>query len=84
MDTLENRAIPPNAVRPDGMLTSPRSFGVYELPASVTGSRRFRYGNHPVRMHELQREFGSCTLRHLFLRREDAGSMSAQLNRKGL
>lgn len=83
LGTLKSRAIPPSAVQPDGPLTSPRSFGMYELPAPGTGTRRFRYGNHPVRMHELERVFGSCTLRHLFLRREDAGSMAAQLNRDG-
>lgn len=84
LDTLEGRAISPQSVRPDGLLTSPRSYGVYQLPASVTGTRRFRYGNHPVRLLELEREFGSCRLHHLFLRRDDAAAMAAQLNGRNL
>lgn len=78
--TLATRAISPRDVRPDGPRTIPRSFGVYELLASTSGTRRFRYGNHPVRLHELEREFGSCKLLYLFLQRADAVAMASALN----
>lgn len=77
---LEEKTISPHAVRPDGSLTSPRSYGVYKVPVSVGGSRRVRFGNHTVRMTELEREFGSCELCHLFLHREDAAMMAELLN----
>ena len=78
--TLAARAISLRDVRPDGALTSPRSFGVYELPQAATGTRRFRLGNHPVRMRELAREFGTCKLVYLFLQRPDAVGMASSLN----
>lgn len=81
--TLEARAISPRDVRPDGPLTLPRSYGVYALPPSVSGTRRIRFGNHPVRLDELAREFGACTLRYLFLHRADAAAMAALLNGRG-
>ena len=66
------KAISPRDVLSDGHLTSPRSYGVYRLPHGVTDTRCYRFGNHPVRMQELAREFGSCKLLHLFLSRADA------------
>lgn len=80
---LEQKTNSPHAVRPDGALTSPRSYGVYRVPVSVGGSRRVRYGNHPVRMTELERQFGSCQLCHLFLHRGDAVAMAGLLNGEG-
>jgi len=62
IENLAVHAISPRDVNPDGSLTVPRSFGVYELPSSASGTRRFRLGNYPVRLHELEREFGSCKL----------------------
>ena len=82
--TLSVRSISPQDVKPDGRYTTPRSFGVYELPSSVSGTPRFRFGNHPVRRHELEREFGSCELMHLFLERTDAVAMAAALNKRKL
>ena len=83
-EALESRAVSPLAVKPDGPLTVPRSFGVYELPPSVSGTRLFRFGNHPVRLHELEREFGSCKLLYLFLARTDAIDMASALNGREL
>ena len=74
------RAISPRDVRPDGPLTLPHSFGVYELPSSASGTRCYRIGNHPVRLHELEREFGPCRLLYLFLQRADAVAMASALN----
>lgn len=81
MKQLERRAISPKDVKPDGVLTMPRSYGVYQLSTSVGPTRTFRFGNHPVRMMELEREFGVCQLRCLFRSREEACSMAALLNK---
>jgi hypothetical protein len=77
------RAISERAVVMDGDLTHPRSFGVYQIPRANKAVRLFRYGNHPVRMRELEREFGSCSLRHLFLSRHDAQRVANELNGYG-
>ena len=52
--------------------TVPRSYGVYQLPSSKRATKLFRYGNHPVRLKELQREFGSAQLVGLYKKRESA------------
>lgn len=80
MNVLHARSIRPRDVRSDGKLTLPPSYGVYSLPRSVAVGRRYRLGNYPIRMHELEREYGSCKLVYLFLRRSDAVEMSAALN----
>jgi hypothetical protein len=74
------RAVRADSVRPDRWLTLPRSWGVYRLPADAGATRHFRFGNHPVRMTELEREFGACRLEHLFLSRDDAQQVAAALN----
>lgn len=80
MKKLEARAISPRSVRPDGHLTLPRSYGVYELSGNIRNTRRFRYGNHPVRRQELERQFGACKLLYLFGTRADAAEMAAACN----
>lgn len=79
IDEIVSRSIAPSQVRRDGQLTNPRTYGVYEVLGAGT-ARRFRFGNHPVRMHELEREFSACTLRYLFRQREDAETVAAELN----
>ena len=74
------RAIAPGDVRDDGTLTDPRSYGVYALDLTRSHGRRFRFGNHPVRMRELETEFVSCRLLHLFLVRDDAEQVCEHLN----
>lgn len=59
--------------------TSPRTFGVYEV-LTTNNSRRFRFGNHPVRETELIREFDNVKTHGLFLNREDAKDFSNYLN----
>lgn len=74
------RAIDIASVRPDGRgYTTPRSWGVYRLPPDAGATRRWRFGNHPVRQGELEREFGSCRLEYLFLARADAQAAAATL-----
>lgn len=77
---LRSRAIAETDVSVDGPLTRPRSWGVYRLPDGVGGTRAVRYGNHPVRMQELEREFGGCRLEALFLSREQARALADAMN----
>ena len=79
-DEVLARAIRPRDVCPAGSLTSPRSYGVYLLPASHGSSRRYRLGNHPVRQRELQQEYGNAELLHLFRSRQDAVTVADALN----
>jgi len=80
ISSVLRRAIIPGSVRSAGPLTSPRSYGVYHLPQKAGATRRFRFGNHPIRMRELEQEFGSCKLEHLFLSRAEAMQVAAALN----
>ena len=59
--------------------TVPRTFGVYEIDNSVN-TKKFRFGNHPVRENELIREFGSVKRCGLFLVRADAKALADYLN----
>lgn len=59
--------------------TVPRSYGVYEISVA-TNSKRFRFGNHPVREVELNREFGNIKRIGLFLERADAKTLAILLN----
>lgn len=78
--TIIQRAADPAGVEPAGPLSDPRSYGVYQLPYTSGSAGRFRFGNHPIRMQELEHEFGSCTLTFLFLSRDDAETIARVLN----
>lgn len=52
-----------------------------KVPTASGPTRTFRFGNHPVRMMELEREFGACHLRYLFNNREAASSMAVLLDK---
>jgi hypothetical protein len=80
IDSIFQREIELSNVREIGTLTEPRSYGVYEVPSRAGSTRRFRFGNHPIRMRELQREFGKCSRRHLFRSRGDAREVAKALN----
>ena len=80
MEALQAQAISLENVRPNGPLTAPRSYGVYELCDHVGSTKRFRFGNHPIRMRELEAEFTKCTLSLLFLTSETAAAMASLLN----
>lgn len=80
LDEILARAISPSQVRPDGPLTNPRSYGVYALPDRSKATRRYRFGNHPVRQRELEAEFGSAQLLHLFRARQQAEAVAKSLN----
>ena len=59
--------------------TTPRSFGVWELPDKSSG-KKYRFGNNPVRETELVTEFGSAKLLALYLSRESAREHANKLN----
>jgi hypothetical protein len=80
IQTIIRRAINPADVSADGRYTDPRSYGVYQLPYASASASRFHQGNHPVRLQELEREFGACTLSFLFLSKEDAEAVTSALN----
>lgn len=82
IDDIIDRAISPSQVTIAGPLTVPRSWGVYRIPVDSGATRRFRFGNHPVRMTELERDYGSCKLLHLFLHRTDAQALAELFNRR--
>lgn len=79
---LLKNAISPDQVTIKGHLTVPRSYGVYALPLDADGTKRFRFGNHPMRQQELQHEFGSCKLYQLFLDRKQAETLAKWLNKE--
>jgi hypothetical protein len=80
IEEIIRRAISPSRVRLNGRLTYPLSYGVYALPANCLATRRYRFGNYPVRMQELEKEFGICKLEHLFVSRADAIALALMLN----
>jgi len=59
--------------------TNPRTFGVYEI-IGTNSSKRFRFGNHPVREIELIRDFENVKRLGLFLIRKDAKNLADHLN----
>ena len=81
IDKLVQRSVSPASVQHKGTLTVPRTFGVYELADSVRGeTRKYRMGNHPIRMLELEAEFKRCKLLYLFRTRPDAAALAVHLN----
>lgn len=80
---LLSLAVQQSMLRIAGAYTNPRSWGVYEVdPAQPVATKRFRIGNHPVRQHELEREFGTVRRIALFTSRTLAEQLSAILNTK--
>ena len=82
LSNLVKRAIDSRFLRADGALTLPRTWGVYEL-VRPGGTRTFRFGNHPIRMRELEAEFREVRLRYVFRNREDARLACGLLNAGG-
>ena len=84
-DTIEEgliaKGVDPEQLTSDGYLTRPRSWGVYEIfPEPRSATRRFRQGNHPVRMKELEKEFGKVRLVRIFVAKGTAKELADHLN----
>ena len=58
--------------------TTPRTWGTYSIPDEFVYGRKKKYrcGNHPVRMRELERDYGSVELIALFENRDDAKALA--------
>jgi hypothetical protein len=80
-ESLLAKGVDPKQLMSDGYLTRPRSWGVYEIfPEPPAATRRFREGNHPVRMKELEKEFGRVRLVRVFLTKDAARELANYLN----
>lgn len=82
-ENLFSKSVLENTIRIDSKnknYTIPRSFGVYEI-LLLTNSKRYRFGNHPVRENELIREFENVKRIGLFLNRNDAKVLADFLNK---
>ena len=84
IEELMGLAIQPSSVTVQGLHTAPRSWGVYEVELShqSRATRRFRFGNHPVRQRELEAEFGTVDLIALLSERAFAEELAGLLNRR--
>ncbi|MDQ3634040.1 MAG: hypothetical protein M3405_05955 [Acidobacteriota bacterium] len=82
-ERLLEKSIPEKSVRSDSSnknYTNPRTYGVYEI-LKTNYSKKYRFGNHPVRENELIRKFGNNVKGiGLFLDREDAKKLTSYLN----
>ena len=81
-EKLLSKSISENTVRinPNNKnYTIPRTFGIYEI-LNTNNSKRYRFGNHPVRENELIEEFENVKRIGLFLEREDAKALAGFLN----
>ena len=77
---LLKQSVLQSSLTPAGSLTVPRSWGVYQLAAGPSQSKRFRYGNHPVRQSELEHEFGRVACVALFTSRPLASELAHLYN----
>ncbi|WP_147376945.1 hypothetical protein [Noviherbaspirillum saxi] len=55
-------------------------YGLYELPSSCKATKHFRFGNHPIRMAELAREYGVVSLMEVSRDREAVKAEARRLN----
>lgn len=75
-------SIPVPSASVQGKYTTPRTWGVYEIaPSRDRGAtRRFRFGNHPIRQRELELEFSDAGIVALFHERAFAEELARLLN----
>ncbi len=80
---MKDFQISPDSVRSEPSnpnWTTPRTFGVWELPPGSRG-KRYRFGNNPVRGVELAHEYNRAILIALYRSREQARKYADTLNR---
>lgn len=80
IDQIIATAISLRSVRPDGTLTDPRSYGVYQIPTSAGSTRRFRFGNHRFGNVSSKPNSDPAGLVHLFLDRDSAEFVAKALS----
>lgn len=76
------KSLPQTSVVRCGKYTEPPTWGVYKIsaPQSTASTRRYRFGNHPIRQQELSTEFSAAELLALFQDRADAIELARLLN----
>ena len=57
-------------------LTKPRTWGTFLIQDKNIDKKRYRFGNYPIRMEELKREYASIKLVALFKDRKDAEALA--------
>lgn len=80
IDALKSRSVDTDLLPINGIYTNPKSYGVYELINSNEANKKYRHGNHPIRLKELAREFVDCKVIATFLNRDDAALLTKLLN----
>lgn len=80
IDVLISRSVDTGLFPINGIYTNPKSYGVYELINTLDINKKYRHGNHPIRLKELVREFGDCKVTATFLNRADAILLTQLLN----
>ena len=81
VEELLSQAVAQSSVTTAGNYTTPATWGVYKiLLPSASSTRRYRMGNHPVRYHELAREFGTASTLAIFTTRSLAVELCALYN----
>jgi hypothetical protein len=68
--------------------TSPRTYGVYAVINRLNHhqsnhGKKFRFGNHPIRQHELIKQYGTAEIQAVFLERHQAKIFADRLNQYG-
>ena len=83
-DILMAKRVDPNQYKADPSnlnCTVPGTWGAYSIPDEFVYGRKkkYRFGNHPARMIELKRMYGSVELIALFKNRDDAKGLADYL-----
>lgn len=76
LEDLMRHAVSEATLVADGILTRPRSYGVYDIGLGHGGTKRYRFGNHPIRGTELRAEFGQARVVAIFLERQHARAVA--------
>ena len=71
-EELLSKAVTPPGFTVVGVLTIPRTYGVYKLKGQAKSGRTFRFGNHPIRHYELTNEYGRTDVVAILFNRRDA------------
>ena len=75
------KAVGHSSLADAGQYTRPKSWGVYKVrPSKPSATKLYRIGNHPIRQHELHREFGGVSLVALFTSRALADELAGLYN----
>ena len=80
LDYLLKRLISPSSLHVVGAYAIPETYGRDRVTGNLNWGRKYRFGNHPVRQHELLRDYGNAHLEALFESRSNAKALARVLN----